>query len=327
MQPHIDFDDIRERVSIVDVLNHFGIYIDKRNWCICPCHKDTHPSGKINLKGNYANTMKCYVCGAFLDPVGIVREVKGLSVTQAIQYINNNINRNSIPLTDKPIHRLPKKEIVVTDEQKENIAKYVKSTIKHIDKTDYFIKRGLSKQTIKYFCLGYDAYDGMVVIPYSSKLDYYQKRSISGKHFFKPKIKDAGREPIYFANVIYNKKSRPIFVVESPICAMSIYQCGGLALALCGTATINKLEKKLEETPTSNVFILCLDNDSAGEITSISLSRKLDSLNIKHIIYNIAEELKDPNDMLIHDPEKLKQNIELAESIAKRLDLGYNRVV
>lgn len=55
-------------------------------------------------------------------------------------------------------------------------------------------------------------------------MNYGQIRYVNEKRFWKPPTNDAGAEPIYNENVINDKDNEPIFIVESPICAMSIEQ-------------------------------------------------------------------------------------------------------
>ena len=122
---------------------------------------------------------------------------------------------------------------------KQGIKEYIKGCIKNVDKTDYFVKRGLTKETIAKFGLGYDIKKQCVVIPYSSEHTYYQTRSIDGKEFRKPPTEIAGPEPLWNAKALLGTGT--VFIVESPICAMSIMQCGEVAVATCGTSGVNKI--------------------------------------------------------------------------------------
>ena len=62
--------------------------------------------------------------------------------------------------------------------------------------------------------------------------------------FYKPKppAEEAGSEPLFNEECLDDKGNRePIFVVESPLCALSVEQCGGRAIATCGGSGKNKL--------------------------------------------------------------------------------------
>lgn len=115
--------------------------------------------------------------------------------------------------------------------------------MKDADKTDYFAKRGLTAETVKKFCLGFDVHRNAVVLPYSSELTYYQTRCIADKKFYKPPTEEAGTEPLFNRKALWASDKEPVFVVESPICALSVMQCGGLAVSLCGVGGTSKLVK------------------------------------------------------------------------------------
>ena len=66
-------------------------------------------------------------------------------------------------------------------------------------------------------------------------------------------------------------------------------------------------------------MILCLDNDEPGQRASLELSDKLKELKIKFITYNIADDCKDPNELLQQNPQKLQKNIQNAIKEAKKL--------
>ena len=100
-----------------------------------------------------------------------------------------------------------------------------------------------------------------------------------------------------------------MFIVESPICAMSIMQCGETAIATCGTSGINKIAKAIKAKKPRCTFILCMDNDEPGQEAQQDLANQLFEFNIKYISFNIAGKYKDPNELLTKDPKQLEKNI------------------
>ncbi|MBQ8748969.1 MAG: AAA family ATPase [Clostridia bacterium] len=213
----------------------------------------------------------------------------------------------------------PKKKKVQNKEKNiEDIKQYIIDCKANIYKTDYFEKRGLTNETIERCNLGYDEKENAVVIPYSKAMDYFQRRSVVDKKFFKPKTEDAGQEPLYNAQALKLKTRKPIFIVESPICAMSIIQCGGMAVALCGTG-LEKLLAKIRTKKPLGTLVLALDNDDAGELAKTKLIGKLREIDAKFLVYNIAGDCKDPNELLMKEPTKLQNNIEHAIKEAKKL--------
>ena len=198
------------------------------------------------------------------------------------------------------------------------ITEYLKRCQGDIGKTDYFEKRGLNRATIRKFCLGYDAYHNSAVIPYSSKMTYYQTRSIAEKAFFKPKTEDAGAEPVFNINGLKLRTKEPIFVVESPICAMSVYQSGGNAIATCGTGGWRKVIDEVKKKKPLGGFILCFDNDEPGQKASTAMYNELVALGVQVIEYNIAGECKDPNELLMSNHKKLEDSVKAAKLKLRR---------
>ena len=204
---------------------------------LCPFHNEKTPSFSVKKEDNI---FKCFGCGESGDAITFVAKLKGIEPIEAAREIAEKYH---IEIEDKKYS----KSSTITD--------YLKRCIADVSKTDYFELRCLNKSTIRKFCLGYDTYHNSAVIPYSSKLTYYQSRSIGEKAFFKPKTEDAGAEPIFNINALKLANKEPIFVVESPICAMSVYQSGGNAIATCGTSGWKKV---VEEVKNRSVALYCV---------------------------------------------------------------------
>lgn len=111
------------------------------------------------------------------------------------------------------------------------------------------------------------------MLPYSSELRYYQTRSISDKKFYKPTNEEAGAEPLFNRKALWGTSKEPVFIVESPLCALSIMQCGGVSVSLCGVGGANKLVKEVKSKKPNAPLVLCLDNDEPGQKASASLEK------------------------------------------------------
>lgn len=293
------FDKVKERVTIQEVVERIGnLHLNRSGKTQCPFHKEKTPSFSIKKQ---ENIFKCFGCGESGDAINFVAKLKQIEPFDAAKLIADTFNISYEENSCKP-----------TD-AKRVIKDYLLSCIKDVDKTDYFEKRRLSKETIKKYCLGYDVARQAVVIPYSSKLEYYQTRGVNDKTFFKPKTEDAGAEPLYNKEALHIQSKQPVFVVESPFCAMSVMQCGGVAVATCGTAGWRKIIEAIKGNKQQNSFILCFDNDEPGLKASQSLAAELLEMNIPYIAYNIAGEYKDPNELLIENSTKLEKTIKSAK--------------
>ena len=289
------FEIVKSSVHIKDVVEHFGVQIDRSNKGSCPFHSEKTGSFSIDTENNY---YKCFGCGESGDAIDFVAKIKDISNLEAVKLLADIFN---IKYDDTPKAK----------SAKTLVKEYIVSCVKNIDKTSFFKDRGLSDNTIKKYNLGYDVKRQSVVIPYSSNLEYYQSRSIDSKAFFKPKTEDAGAEPLY-NGALFTKSKKPVFVVESPICALSIMQCGGVAVSTCGTAGWRKIVDAVVNTKFAAGVVLCFDNDDPGKAASQSLANTLFEKNIKFAVLNIAGECKDPNELLMKDPSALKENIATA---------------
>ena len=294
------FEKIKEQVSIVDTVSKFGVELDKNNKAKCPFHNEKTASFSVDGAKNY---FKCFGCGESGDVIDFVAKIKGIDNIESAKLIAEiyNIQIDAMPEEKS-------KKIKIKD--------YLKGCQKNIGMTTYFQGRGLTSETINRFCLGFDSTKNCVTIPYSKTMEYYQSRKISDKAFFKPRTEDAGQEPLWGIESLSQTK-KPIFVVESPICAISIAQCGGEAVSLCGASNGRKLLDNIKKPKEYVGFVLCFDNDEPGKKASQDLANQLYEKGAKFIELNIADECKDPNELLMKNSEKLKLNVKKAEKRLK----------
>ena len=299
---------IKENVSMQDILVFYQIKVLHNGTCKCPFHQDVKPSMQIFPD----NRFRCYGCGAKGDVIDFVTYAQRCSQKNAIDFIIVKFKLGDIDIQDenyKPLFKLeqlqkPPSEIHIKNPK---VEKYLRVCANNVRETDYFVKRGLLPRTIDYFKLGYDNRENAIVIPYSNDLSYFQRRYVEGKKFYKLSRKVAGDEPIFNCHIFLT--AQIIFVVESPICAMSIWQSGGQAVALCGAANYEKIIKCIKQTDFKGTLVLCLDNDEVGEQCTHLLALELDKINAKYVISNIAGKYKDPNELLIAKGFQLRLNV------------------
>ncbi|NCB36484.1 MAG: DNA primase, partial [Clostridia bacterium] len=148
-----------------------------------------------------------------------------------------------------------------------------------------------------------------IVIPYPGT-SYYITRPVNDKAYDKPKADEAGQEPLFNASALYSG-AKAVFVVESQLCAISIEQEGGTAVAL-GNSGESRLLQLIKDRPTGAALIICLDNDEPGRKASAKMAAALEGAGIFFLQANIAGEYKDPNERLQHDAEGLRQAISAA---------------
>ncbi|MDR3249505.1 MAG: DNA primase [Mycoplasmataceae bacterium] len=149
--------EIIERADIVAVISGF-IKLKKigANYVgICPFHPDKNPSLTVN---NKKKIWKCFVCGVGGNVIKFVEMYKKISNLEAIKIVGEMIN-----------YDFSEKESFFSGSQFDNKIKYLYDINKKAnelyvgmlfdernnDKLEYLIKRGLSKEIIKEFAIGY----------------------------------------------------------------------------------------------------------------------------------------------------------------------------
>ena len=175
----------------------------------------------------------------------------------------------------------------------------------------YLLRRGITAESMERFNLGFGL-DGSnhpaIFMPHDKAGSYYTTRTINDSdvpHHRKP----TGTQAILYNEAAMYVKA-PCFVVESQLCAISIMQEGGAAVALSGLPGINLFLKKATEKQPSAVLILALDNDDPGQKAQEKLAAALDEKGIPYIEFNVAGDCKDPNELLQRDPAALRSRID-----------------
>lgn len=184
----------------------------------------------------------------------------------------------------------------------------------------YLQGRGLTDETMRRFHLGYDAQRDCVTIPFNINGTYYARRFLSASAPYKHGKLEGRKTPLFNPGALYAADT--CFVVESPLCAISIEQAGGHAVALSGTAHAQLVEQ-LQKKPTNAVLILCLDNDEPGRKATDALDSSLpDSVfAVNGCAAIMDEDGKDPNEILQRlGAETLRQRVSetAAEALAMR---------
>jgi len=297
------FEEIKQAVSVTAIIERYHAKLNRNKKVVCPFHKEKTPSLSVDEK---ENMWKCFGCGVGGDGIRFLAKLKGIedfeAAKQIIQDFGLNIN------FDTEFSKSPAGELRA----------YIEETQKHVGETDYFTKRGLTPATIKNFGLGYDPKEKAVVVPYSPKNIYYQRRYTADRRFYKPASEKYGHEPLWHPEFLERGDKTPIFVVESPICAMSIAQYGGTAVALCGTSNAKRFAEEVVKMKAKirGALVICMDNDEPGKKAEKELCTAFKAAKVKHLVYNVAGECNDPNELLMKSANQLCRNVEEARKEA-----------
>lgn len=196
-----------------------------------------------------------------------------------------------------------------------------------ISETDYPQKRGLSASTLERFSIGYDpawkhpkvVAEGKnppstprLIIPTSSgsylARDTRQDIPEAQRQYSKSKV---GQVHIFNLEAL-DDQSKPVFVVEGEIDALSIIEVGGNALALGSTSNAERLLRTLENRKPKQALIIAMDNDAAGEKAAKTLAEGLEKQGLTFYRRNPCEGYKDANEALQKDRESLRAAVEAA---------------
>lgn len=71
-------EEIKQTVSMKDVLGRYGIKINKNGMCCCPIHHEKHPSMKV-----FPDGYKCFACNSSGDVITFVQQMEGCSFKDA----------------------------------------------------------------------------------------------------------------------------------------------------------------------------------------------------------------------------------------------------
>ena len=260
----------------------------------------------FHINGTKYNCFSCGEHGDIFDLVGYIENlpnnfIKHYNRTLKIMrpYLDGQKTRN----TDKLIN-IPEKPKI------EDYTDYLLQCHKNVVNIEYFKKRGLSKQIIDRFKLGYDAKKNLVTIPYNPDCKGYVHRLLWNSD---NKYCKFGNE-IFNVDALYSDDSKHVFITEGQIDAMSFEEIGFHSIGLGGVNEVTKLVNRLKEQPSSKILVLALDNDKAGRKATGKFIEEIaeSELDQKYIVDSgLYGKYKDANEFLIADREGFKEKVSL----------------
>lgn len=315
-----------------DYLNSKGINTRKPFNCLNPEHPDRHPSMRYDSK---RQRCKCFSCGASYDIFDLIRIDYGLSedidvFNKAYELYGITIDSRQ-PAEQKPAPKkeAPKKEAP----QAEDFMDYYKkaqAARKDPAAQDYLRQRGISEEVAAKYWLGYDPAYSTYNIDEGGQKSFSKWRALiipTGKGSYvarnidkpqAPEKKNRYRKPKGCPSIIFNSKalytaSKPIFVVEGELDALSIIEAGGQAVGLGSTSNYKQLLSLLEKQKAAQPLILALDADEEGRKTEEELAKELERLQASFYRYNLYGAAKDANEALLLDREGFIAEVRAAE--------------
>lgn len=316
----------------------------KDGFYVCPlCGSGTgrNQTGALKLYGDgyTKDYWKCHKCGKSGDIVDLVSLRDGIDSSEATKQLIRKYKpsksnkapetkKGSYPLAGLDMSSAPVAQASAGSNDQPPARSFAgqlaawHTALKGSAGEEYLRRRGITEESMDRFNLGF-ATDRKgrpaVVFPYNTQGTYYSMRVIrddlpdAEKHDM-PKTAEAGKEPLF--NQAALRQDAPCFVVESQLCAISIMQEGGSAVALCGAG---KWKKVIEQNPSA-FLILSLDNDDTGTAKQAELAEALREKDIPFLEYNVSGDYcKDPNELLQENPDALRGSVAAAVEIVRAM--------
>ena len=283
----------------------------KNGMYVCPiCGSGTGPkrTGAFSITPDGLR-YKCFSCGKEGDIFDLYEQTKLCGKREARRALFDMYgNGTASPGTTSPASPSAEtgKASPLQDAQPPSYAEEIRryaAALPGSKAESYLLGRGISPDSMKGFNLGYKAETDSVVIPFNAEGTYYTERRINPQEGGPAHVNRPGRKTLFNPGALYDGGF--CFVVESPLCAVSLMQCGYRAVALAGRDGGPLYQQIRRQTPTASL-VLCLDDDNPGSAAQGELMTQLKARYGQIPVYDgsaamyadLPDTCKDPNDIL-----------------------------
>lgn len=304
--------------------------------CVSPEHEDKNPSMSFYKK---AKKCTCFACGEKYDIFRLVgMEYNLKTFKEQLKKVQELMkNPELIESAQKTIYSQKKNANlkiqgnIEIQSPKENFVKYEAKGYeayfleckKRVGLTDYLKKRGISWETADKMNIGFDpnfkAGEWKALIIPTSYTSFTARNT---DILAKDRLRKVGHlETFNYWCLKDLEKSKPVFVVEGEIDALSLLETGQQSIALGSIKNITLFVEKLKKDMPENPFYLLLDNDSPGKQAQKELYEKMNKidLNVKELF---LKAYKDPNDFLVKN--RMGFEVFLSESLSQEKNKKVN---
>ena len=272
--------------------------------CLNPNHIDNNPSMMFTDKYNIC---KCFSCGASYDIYDLI----------GLDYDLHNFKEQlekvqELYLGYVPVKKEVKKEI---DNKIYDYTNYYNKCFKNRYKTTYLEQRGITRELIDKYKIGYEEERQLVVFPINKHC--YFARSVVNND----KIKSRGSSDIWNKKYI-KENNQLVYVTEGIIDALSleVIDPNVKVMSINGVGNINSLIYALKENNFNGTIGIVFDKDGAGKKATDELKKELAKINVNSFstsmiaTFDDISKVKDINMALINNKDLLKRNYEYINS-------------
>ena len=272
--------------------------------CLNPNHIDNNPSMMFTDKYNIC---KCFSCGVSYD----IYDLIGLDYD--LHSFKEQLEKvQELYLGYVPVKKEVKKEI---DNKIYDYTNYYNKCFKNRYKTTYLEQRGITRELIDKYKIGYDEERKLVVFPINKHC--YFARSVVNND----KIKSRGSSDIWNKKYI-KENNQLVYVTEGIIDALSLEVIvpNVKVMSINGVGNINSLVYALKENNFNGTIGIVFDKDGAGKKATDELKKELAKINVNSFstsmiaTFDDISKVKDINMALINNKDLLKRNYEYINS-------------
>ena len=268
--------------------------------CLNPNHIDNNPSMMFTDKYNIC---KCFSCGASYD----IYDLIGLDYD--LHSFKEQLEKvQELYLGYVPVTKEVKKEI---DNKIYDYTNYYNKCFKNRYETTYLEQRGITRELIDKYKIGYDEERKLVVFPINKHC--YFARSVVNND----KIKSRGSSDIWNKKYI-KENNQLVYVTEGIIDALSleVIDPNVKVMSINGVGNINSLIYALKENNFNGTIGIVFDKDGAGKKATDELKKELAKINVNSFstsmiaTFDDTSKVKDINMALMNNKDLLKRNYE-----------------
>jgi DNA primase len=309
MQPDkqwVDFRLVKERVSMTDVLTHYGI-----NWLRksgaelrgkCPIHQgDGERAFHVNLDKGAFNCFSCKAHGNVLDLVAALEQCTVRDAALKLAEWFKLDSTAEVGERTKKSDRQPATANAPAQSKTEKRSESepanppLKFALRVNTSHDYGLSRGLTQETLDLFgaglCLSKGMFAGRFIIPLhdeQGRLVGYAGRSLDDsepKYLFPSREKGFRKSELVFNlhRVLKTASAdTPVVIVEGFFDCMKLQQAGYHAVSLLGSSLSEVQEELLVQN--FNQLVLLFDGDDAGRSATAECLKRLARRAFVHVI-------------------------------------------
>lgn len=82
-------EEIKQTISMRDVLEKYGVKVNRNGMCCCPIHGERHPSMKV-----FSDGYKCFACNSNGDVIKFIQEMEGCDFKQAFRILGGTYQKH-----------------------------------------------------------------------------------------------------------------------------------------------------------------------------------------------------------------------------------------